>query len=76
MDIGFGVIVCTLVTLRAHKLSYGQLDKAFLSLEHGGIDILFEIDSLMVVNMLTTNNVCLPLLSTFVNDCRELLNRM
>ncbi len=37
--------------------------------------IILEIISLMVVKMLTTNNVCMPLLSTFVNYCMEFLNR-
>jgi hypothetical protein len=32
-----------------------------------------EIDSLIVVNRLTTNMVCLPLVSTLIDDYRELL---
>ncbi len=34
---------------------------------------MLEIDSLMVIKMLTINMICLFLLSTLVLDCRELL---
>ncbi len=35
--------------------------------------IILEIDSLMVIKMLTTNMECMPLVSTLVFDCRDLL---
>ena len=38
-------------------------------------NIILEIDSLIIVNMLITNMVCLPLLSALIDDCRELLKR-
>ena len=38
-------------------------------------NIILEIDSLIVVNMLITNIVCLPLLSTLIDDCKALLKR-
>ena len=38
-------------------------------------NIILEIDSLIVANMLITNMICLPLLSTLIDDCKELLKR-
>ena len=38
-------------------------------------NIMLEIDSLMMIKMLTTNMICLPFLYTFVINYRELLTR-
>ena len=50
---------------------------AYLNLGIWGTKISFlEIDSLIVVNRLTTNMVCLPLVSTLIDDYRELLRSL
>ena len=57
MEIGFRVIKCTLVTQRAQK--WAIREGLSIAWNMGHRHIIMEIDSLIVVNMLTTNNVCM-----------------
>ena len=70
-DFSMHLGVTTSVQAEIQMVRFG-LSKAW---DMGYKNIILETDSLIVVNMLTTNMVCLHLLSTLIDDCKKLLRR-